>query len=315
MDIGAQDSYSGGMKWTFPIGTYCAVPFRLHWSWGAACLFLLLTAGGGRETANVGLGIVGLLLSLIGHEAVHIAVGNRYGRSLPVILLSVLGRTRQGELRQRSLQPKEEVRMALAAPFFNLLLGSLIVGIADLLQAPLVVLWIGGANLAIGLLNLLPAFPLDGGFALRGFLRFRFSDLKATRIATVVGQLTGWTCVGGGLAAGAGWWAVFLGLFILISGRTEELAARFRSIVQGRTARDVMQATGDLLPAAVRVSDALEQVRNTTQSLFPVCFGTKPLGLVTRMELEALERSGRGSGVFRSIICFIKVQLYCFTMR
>ena len=55
-----------------------------------------------------------------------------------------------------------------------------------------------------------------------------------------------------------------------------------------------MTRTLSVRPAAVPVADAYEVAKATTQSLFPVCFGTKPLGLVTRMELEGLVNSGRG---------------------
>ena len=86
----------------------------------------------------------------------------------------------------------------------------------------------------------------------------------------------------------------FLGIFIILSSRTEELSSRFRTLVRGRTASDVMQRTIQVIPAAVRVIDALEEARDTTQSMFPVCFGTKPLGLVSRTELEGLVKEGLG---------------------
>jgi len=282
------------MKWMIPIGTFSGTRFTAHWSWGVLGLLILLGATNAQDMAGRALGLLGLTLSLVIHEWIHIAVGQHYKVKLKAIILMPLGRSLAEDLSQQELTPKAEVRIAAAGPLISIALGSGFMIAAESFALPPVVMWLGGANTAIGLLNLLPAFPLDGGYMLRGLLRFRWSELTATRWTNYVGKAIGYLSILVGFATTGLWWVGFLGVFIILSSRTEELSAHFRSTVRGRTAADVMTQTLSILPAAVRVADAYEVAKATTQSLFPVCFGTKPLGLVTRMELEGLVNSGRG---------------------
>lgn len=259
-------------------------------------LGVLVLLGAPDVSAMLGrtVAMLAMTLSLILHEWAHLAVSHAYGRRVAVILLTPLGRGVATDLSGENVSPKGEVRIAAAGPLVSLLLGSTIVIAAEYLALDMIVLWIGGANLAVGLINLLPAFPLDGGYILRGLFRHRLSHLRATKWTNVVGRLVGFGCIFAGFTSTQLWWLGFLGIFIILSSRTEELSSRFRTLVSGRTAADVMQHTMRVLPAAVRVIDALEEARKTTQLLFPVCFGTKPLGLVSRSELEKLVKEGLG---------------------
>ncbi|HYC78723.1 MAG TPA: site-2 protease family protein [Planctomycetota bacterium] len=160
-------------------------------------LFLLLIASAwrGDDAATVGRLLAGFALTaavLLAHEAAHALVARRYGIQVDEILLHPLGG--MAKLLWRADDPALEVRVALAGPLTNLVLAGACALAqaateldpgsfgAHLLELGVVV------NLVLGLGNLLPAFPMDGGRVLRAALSIRRGRLVATRIAVRIGR-------------------------------------------------------------------------------------------------------------------------------
>ena len=258
------------------------------------CALMLLGAPDLHNLIGRAVALMGMTGSLLLHELAHCFVAQKYQVQVPLILLTPLGRGISADLFEKELPGKGEARIAAAGPLVSIALGSLLSILTYALNLNPLFMWLAGANLVVGILNLIPAFPLDGGFILRGTLRQWLTLVQATRWTNICGRMIAIACVGGGFFFMELWWLGFLGIFILLSGRSEELSARFRTLVKGRTAADVMQETVKVLPAALPVTQALEEAKRTTQSLFPVCFGSKPLGLVSLEELESLVKAGLG---------------------
>jgi Zn-dependent protease len=183
-----------GMGWT--IGTFFKIPVRLHFT---MLLLPLLTfswmpiKGPAGVLAWLAL-IVRLFGSVLLHELGHALTARRYGvRTLDIVLTPIGGMARVIDLPRK---PAHEIAIALAGPVVSLILaGSAFALSIPLLVAPFIpevflhglslLIWI---NLMLGLFNLIPALPMDGGRVLRGYLALKRNYLEATRIAVKVGR-------------------------------------------------------------------------------------------------------------------------------
>jgi len=180
----------------------------------------------------------GLFASLGAHELVRVLASRSLGVPARRLTMFVLGGVTNVERSPAS--PRTEALSAVAAPAASLLIALVLaVGVAiataplprgwgdlDRLGAPgVVLLEIAAANLVVALVNLLPAYPLDGGRVLRAAIWSATGDVdRATRLSAWSGQVVGWTLVLVGIAVtlgssrgpvvGIGMWTSFVGWFV-----------------------------------------------------------------------------------------------------
>jgi stage IV sporulation protein FB len=132
------------------------------------------------------------------------------------------------------------------------------------------------------LFNLLPAFPMDGGRALRALLAYRLGYARATRIASTVGQglavLLGLLGLFSGNAI-----LLFIAFFVYLGASSEGHAVQMRQATRGMLAPDAMITQFESLSPASRVEHAVQCLIRTTQHEFPVVDGGGRLrGVLTR---------------------------------
>ena len=133
----------------------------------------------------------GLFICVTLHELGHSFVARKYGIKIKGITLHVLGGVAQ--LEDVSTGPGSEAKMAITGPLVSFGLGGL-AWVALMLIGPQAALpkFIAGymvyMNFAVGVFNLLPAIPLDGGRVLRSLLSLKQSRIKATRISTQISK-------------------------------------------------------------------------------------------------------------------------------
>lgn len=245
-----------------------ASAFVLVLLFAVAVLIDLRTADLGNPQTNWMVALatgVGVLVSILVHELSHVAVAVVRRLHVRSVRLYLFGGYSVIDGRP---SPATEVLVSLAGPAVSVLGGyglwawSDAVGQDTAFGRALFALAL--ANLGIGLFNLLPGFPLDGGRVLRGLLSAGGRDrVRATHIATMVGQWIGYAAVGGGL-----WMLVRrqpLGVFLLVAGwflittaaragRREQLSAAF----DGMSVRDAMRPTPEPISGNSSVSVAVE---------------------------------------------------------
>jgi Zn-dependent protease len=174
---------------SFKLGKVLGIPVRVHWT--MLFLVMLLSWGGGLVGLLAGLGALVLLFaSVVAHELAHALAARRYGIATSEILLLPVGGV--AKIAGEPANGSQEVVIALAGPAMSLALAAL-AGLGLLVTAPvpllsMTLLALAKANLMLGLFNLLPAFPMDGGRVLRGLLRRRQGMLRATRTAAKVAR-------------------------------------------------------------------------------------------------------------------------------
>jgi Zn-dependent protease len=170
---------------------------------------------------------IGVFASLAVHELAHGLLARTCGVPVRRVTLFVFGGITDVEHAPAS--PRSEAIAAALAPLVNAFAGVVLLAIsaAVAIQSPALALllsWIGAANLAIVALNVLPAYPLDGGRVLRAVLwRATADEERATRWSAWAGQVVGWSLVAAGVVltfvshgdrVAAAMWLAFVGWFI-----------------------------------------------------------------------------------------------------
>jgi Zn-dependent protease/CBS domain-containing protein len=286
-------------------------PLILVW----AALQFGLFAGLGTSGAIFGI-LVTLLLFVIVvlHELGHSIVAQHYGIAVKDIVLLPIG----GMAQMKSIpeNPVQEFFIAIAGPLVNFILAGLMIlvslafGVGGSLANPLALLFgFGGisvasifnylfiANLFLGIFNLLPAFPMDGGRILRALLATRLNYVKATDIAALIGKmmailLGAWGVFGGGI------FLILIAFFVFIEADQEGKMVKVRHMMRGLTVAQAYSAQARTLNPQSTVGEAMELALNFLQSDFPVVDGGQVVGLLTRGKLiEAINQYGPAAPV------------------
>ena len=245
---------------------------------------------------------------LLAHELSHSYVAKRHGVQIKRITLFIFGGV--AEMSEDVTDAGTELRMAIAGPAMTFFLAGVFYLLYRLVAAspsrgplwivPLYLLFT--INLFVGVFNLLPGFPLDGGRVFRAILWKITGDLrKATRAASYGGQVIaiGMVAVGlyfiaavnGGLISGI--WLILIGAFIFQLSRASYQQTLFRLAVADTRVRDLMFKDVPL----VGENTTLTSLRNNYFNIyhlpaFPVVDSTgKVLGLVNRDDLVAINPS------------------------
>lgn len=195
------------------------IPIRLHGSFLALATMLLgwelLRGGPGAALGALVLG-ASIFGSVLLHELGHALVGRLFGIQTRDITLYPFGGI--ARMTMGRLAPLPELVVSLAGPAVNMVLAVGAWLLADLGMPAARELAL--LNLALGIFNLLPAYPMDGGRVLRALLSLRMDPVRATLAALNLSRAFAWLFVL--LAPLAGSWSLALvGGFLLLAGRGE----------------------------------------------------------------------------------------------
>ena len=236
----------GGLQLGEPFG----IALRLHWSFLLLVGWLALSALGqtGSLAAAAGVtALIGLIFLCVAlHEYGHALMARRYGIGTREIMLLPIGGL--ASLERNPDDPRQEFWIALAGPAVNFALagvaalglvlfgggGDDVVG-AGLLSGSLLDIALR-VNLVMGIFNLVPALPMDGGRVLRAALATRMPTLRATRIATRVAQVFAGGMMAFGVMRGSLMLAI-VGGFVWIAARSEMRRVVVEAMMRERARR------------------------------------------------------------------------------
>jgi CBS domain-containing protein/Zn-dependent protease len=146
----------------------------------------------------------------------------------------------------------------------------------------------------LGLLHLLPAYPLDGGRLLRGSFAREHGIAPAGRAATGLGQLLALAAMLAGMLLHSPW-LIIAGFFIMIGAQIEDQGVFFQSVVDTVRMREVMLTDFATLSPSDTLADALGRCVHSLQEDFPVVRGPELVGIVSRQRIvDALRNDGNG---------------------
>jgi Zn-dependent protease len=295
--------------WSIPAGRIFDIEIRIHLSFALLLLFVGMNEQLARNAVNPwrGTALVAIIFgSVILHELGHVVAGKRSALSpKAIVLFPTGGVTIFDEAQPGSTADwKQEVRIAAAGPVVNFLVAGIAaftVGVAmphDRIWAdpylnsanlPNSLVW---ANLWLGLFNLLPAYPLDGGRVLRAVLSRKMGSLEATRRAISIGRGFAFAFM---LAAWGNYWLAVVGVSLFFAVQMEDRSAVFRSVLETVRLQDIMLTDFATLSPADTLEDALEKAVHCLQDDFPVIRGGDMVGVVSKQKiLQTLRREGNG---------------------
>src|SRR6266705_1697893 len=250
------------MPGSLRLGKLAGIDIYVHFSWLIIVVLLTVSLATGWFSqlypgwATFTYWLVGLIsalllfVSVLLHELAHSIVARARGLPVKNITLFIFGGVSNIEEEPKS--PGVEFQMAVVGPLASLVIGVLAFLLLFLLgqysSALAAILWyLGLANILLGIFNLFPGFPLDGGRVLRSIVWKIDGNLRrATRIVTVVGQIIAYLFILAGIwlfFVGYfidGLWLGFIGWFLLSSAQSANSEVMLQSVFRGVTVSEVM---------------------------------------------------------------------------
>ncbi len=206
--------------------------------------------------------------SVLAHELSHALVARRFGLGVDGITLFIFGGATALEGDSRA--PREEALIALAGPAASIGLGAAFIALDLVIGQPQIgalVGWLGFINIALGVFNLIPGFPMDGGRVLRALLWWVRGDrLRATRNAALVGRIFAYLLIAGGVFVAiqpgglfSGIWLALIGWFLSTAAEATAAQAGVESRLQGIKVRDAMDPTPPAVSPNETVADLVSE--------------------------------------------------------
>lgn len=286
------------MRWSLKIGRFAGIDLYVHATFLLLILWVVALHWLGSHTMNgVGSGLLSILAifaCVVLHEFGHALTARHYGiPTKDITLLPIGGVSRFERLPEK---PSQEFAVAVAGPIVNVLIAAVIYLVLFLTDGfkPVTGLSITNgpflerllvANLLLAGFNLIPAFPMDGGRALRALLATRMDHAAATQVAAAIGQ--GLALIFGLVGLFFDPFLVFIALFVWIGAAHESQSVQFKDAFSGTPIRAVMLTDFKTLSTNDTLGAAMKAVLEGSQHDFPVMWGDRVMGILTRANLLA----------------------------
>lgn len=329
----------------FRIGRIFNINIDIDWSW--LLIFGLvswsLASSFGQIHANWtllmqwGMAILAALLfflSVLAHELAHSLVAKAQGVPVRNITLFMFGGV--SNIQKEPASPVKELLVAIVGPLTSFILGGLFLlmgtgGIAlsnlavsnmnELLSqlgpANTIFLWLGSINILVGLFNLIPGFPLDGGRVVRSIFWGITDNLKkATHWASWLGQGVAWLLIFAGMSMlfgaqipflGSGFvnglWLIFIGWFLQNAAVQSYRRVVIQDILEDVPVKQLMNPNVPTAPANISVEDFVNNyLMQSDNRAFIVFDEDKMLGLITLEDVRKLSTESRRTTLVRDVM-------------
>ncbi len=320
------------MKWSYQIGSIRGIPIRLHLTFLVILVFFIwafavqdikieeygiILSFGGMDAPTVIKYLFSIITAvlffstLLFHELSHSIVAQGYGIKIKSITLFIIGGVAQME--DIPKEPRKEGRIAAAGPAFSLTIGILAYAIYDFFgpvnpargvfeNGTLIMLGIiAFYNIILGIFNLIPAFPMDGGRILRALLATRMPYIDATRKAVAIGKSLAFMMGIFGLLTlnVGGLWFMLIAFFIYYGAAGEGEATAISVTLEGLKARDLMTGLPDVIYALPdwTLDQLIDVMFKTKHTGYPVqeSHASSVLGVITFSDLRRIPEPERGT--------------------
>lgn len=302
------------------LGRIFGIEIGLHYSWIVIALLIVFSlAGHFRETnPNWGDGVVlataiatGLLFfaAIIAHELAHSLVAKTRGLPVRSITLFALGGVSQIE--KEAADAASEFWIAIVGPLTSFAIGAVLLGLSAAQgwseiatpKTPVLAMmvWLGFINVMLGVFNLIPGFPLDGGRVLRAIVWWITKDpVRSTRIAARVGQGVATFFIVMGVyrlfsgAGFAGLWIAIIGWFLLDAAGASYAQVEVNERLRGVRVGDIMARDCPTVDGRTNLQNFVEDyLLRTGRRCFIVAEDGHVEGLITPHEIKEIESSIR----------------------
>jgi Zn-dependent protease/CBS domain-containing protein len=238
--------------------------------------------------------------SVLLHELAHSLVARAQGIPVKEIRLFIFGGI--SSLTEEPKTAANAVWIALAGPLTSIALAivaaALTIVTGTTTPVGIILAYLATANAIIGVFNLLPAYPMDGGRVLQALIWGVTHDRpRATNAAGRVGVIFAWMMIAFGVLLvltqgfGSGLWFMFIGWFLLLSAQGEERQAKLQVALRGHSTLQLTVPAATTLPADAHADTALKLMLAKGVRALPVMLGERFVGLVTLGDFSRLESS------------------------
>jgi Zn-dependent protease len=260
------------------VGSLFGIPFYINPSWFLVLGLVTLTYGNALAFSFpslptglpvlLGLGTALLVFgSVLAHELGHSFVALGQGIKVRSIALFLFGGL--ATLEKESETPAEAFWVAIAGPLVSFLLFAILTfgGAALPLTAPAsaIVSLLAMVNLSLGLFNLIPGLPLDGGNILKAIVwKVTGSPYRGVKFASWVGQAFGWLAIASGVlplilfGTFDNFWNVLIGWFLLQNAGRSAQFARIQESLSGLVAADAVTINSPVVTANLSLRDLVD---------------------------------------------------------
>ncbi len=297
----------------FKIGSVRGIPVRIHITFLFILPFLAWAfsnvLGMAAKAADVppealgqpllwGLGLaLALFASVLLHELAHALYAVKKGGEVKDIILMMIGGV--SRLEKAPSTPKHEAIMAAAGPAVSLGIGAACLGLWALLAGlesfslRFAVFYLGQLNIFLGIFNLLPAFPMDGGRITRSLLTGRLGRVRATHVAGTLGK--GFAILFGLLGVFSGnFFLLIIALFVFMGAEGERRQVVVEDALKGLTVRDLMSGSLTPLSPHANAEEIGRRMKFERRTTLPVGDGMGGVeGVVTLAQLRGVHPSQR----------------------
>ncbi|SHE60129.1 site-2 protease family protein [Flavisolibacter ginsengisoli] len=238
---------------------------------------------------------IAIFFSLVLHEVGHALVGAQFGINARWITFYPVGGI--ASIDKLPDNPGQELPISLAGVFVSTLIGSTLVLFSGLpfslndmraytgiIDSSNFIYSLGVLNIAIAVINLIPAFPLDGGRVFRALLGFKYNYIRATAIVGHTGRIVAFLLIITGLFS-YNFFVSLLGLYILAFASDEASYFNINELVKGIFVRDVVMYDYNNMNVSTTINEAANLLAQNHSRYFIVMDDNWPVGIVNRMEI------------------------------
>ncbi len=281
------------MQSAWRVGNLLGIPFYIDFSWIPIAILMTILFKSGLDaqfsdlsqlTTTLG-GVAlaaGLFGSVLAHELAHSVVAQAQGVRVKSITLFIFGGI--ASLEREASTARGAFWVASAGPLLNLTLATLLILLVDTEWIQInsligyMLYTIASMNFVLGLFNLLPGLPFDGGQMLKAVVWGLTGELRAgIQWATRTGETVGYLLMGLGLlyllqgGAGIPQGIIFIlfGFFVLNTARNYAQYNRLQDALTKMFAREVMTRNYRVLDSRMRLRDFVDQYLLTLDRLTP----------------------------------------------
>ena len=286
------------MKWAWKLAEVAGIGIYVHATFAILVAWIAIVAWQTEHSLGAVASSIAFILALFGcivlHELGHALTARRFGiRTRDITLLPIGGVAR---LERMPEKPSQELLVALAGPLVNLVIAGALAALllatgtwdanagASPLSGPFLQRLVA-VNLLIMGFNLLPAFPMDGGRALRALLARKLGYVPATQVAASVGQSMAFLFGLLGLLGNP--FLLFIALFVWIGAAAEASMVQVKAALAGIPVAQAMLSTFRTVSSNEPLRRAVELTLAGSQKDFPVVDGEELRGLLTQEGLLA----------------------------
>ncbi len=279
------------MKTSLKILRVFNIPIELDASFLILIIFIYLMAFLKLISIQLAVLITLVFVTVVIHELSHSYVAQRFGVEIErIVLLPIGGVSQMGAIPQN---PRQELLISIVGPLTNMVI-ALALYLLYLVSNPYLPSMINNfvmeftlVNVVLGLFNLVPAFPMDGGRILRAIMAEKIDYLRATEISVYIGKIMAIAMAVAGFYVSI--FLIFIALFIYIGADQEYKATLISSLLTGMKIKEIMTTDVKTLAPQDTVKHALEKMFEYKHMGYPVTEDDHLKGIVTFHDLSGAE--------------------------